>query len=375
MNWLQNYIVQNFVLVCVCSVLLIYAIQRYKQHKRISFYSILIVSLALVMSVVDLLQEYCKASGYLEGTFVCSLFGYSFRPVYVFLFILMSSKPKSWKFMLLTAIPLFANFVIYLLGIFPGVQEYVVHFFRNGDGTISWSGGQGVLRFASHVVSLGYLVWLIFISLAMLKFKHISHGITILLCAIFVIAAVVIESFFDSNDDIYLLNTTTAVCAMFYYLYLYIEKSQVDTLTNLFNRETYYHDVEKMDKSITGVIQFDMNGLKYINDNYGHHEGDKALSEIANMILKSSTRKMYAYRLGGDEFLILAIDSDEKAIIETVNRFKESISLTSYHCSIGYSYRNNKNQPIDDLLKDAEVKMYKDKAEFYKNSNIERRKV
>ena len=375
MNWFQSYIIQNFVLICVCVVLLIYAIQRHSQHKRISFYSILIVSLALVMSVADFLQEYFKATGSLAGTFICSLFGYSFRPVYIFLFILMSSKPKSWKFMLLTAIPLFVNFVIYLLGIVPGAQEYVVHFFQNTDGTISWSGGQGVLRFTSHVVSFGYLIWLIFISLSMLKFKHISHGITILLCAVFVIGAVVIESFFNSNDDVHLLNTTTAVCALFYYLYLYIERSQIDTLTRLFNRETYYHDVAKMDKSITGVIQYDMNGLKYINDNLGHLEGDKALSSIAEMILKSSGRKMYAYRLGGDEFLVLALDSDEESLQEAVKRFKEKVAETSYHCSIGYSYRSDRNQPIDNLLKDAEKKMYEDKAEFYKNSSIERRKA
>ena len=375
MELFKQYIVTNFVLICISVVLLIYAIQRFNQHKKISVYSILIVALVLVLSVVDFLQEYLKATGSYAGTFVCSLFGYSFRPLCIYLFILMTIQVKDWKLFWLTALPLAVNFFIYLLGIVPGVQQYVVHFVVNADGTIRWSGGEGVLRFSSHVVSLGYLAWMIFASLAKLRSKHISHGIIILLCSLFAILAVVIESFFNNSDDIQLINTTIVVCAMSYYLYLYIERTQTDTLTGLFNRETYYRDVPRMEKTITGIIQFDMNGLKYLNDNYGHSEGDHALSSIANAILKSSEKRMYAYRLGGDEFIVLANEASEEDIKRVVENFKNELNNTTYHCSIGYSYRSDKNTSIDDLIKEAETNMYKDKSEFYRNSKIERRKA
>ncbi len=375
MEWFEQFIIQNFVLVCIGAVLLIYTIQRYKEHPKISFYTILIVSMAMILSVVDFLQDYFKTVGAYEGTFICSLFGYSLRPLCIYLFILMSVKVKNWKFFWITAVPLLINFVIYLMGVFPEIQEYFVHFHVGTDGIVYWDGGQGVLRFTSHVVSLGYLAWLIVISLSMLKFRHVSHSVAILLCALFVVLAVVIETFVNGSGNIRVVNTTMVACAMFYYLYLYVENTQIDTLTGLFNRETYYNDILKMDRSITGVIQFDMNGLKYLNDNFGHFEGDKALAAIAEMILKSSTNNMYAYRLGGDEFIVIANDADEESIKQSIEKFRELIKDTSYHCSIGYSYRTYKNTPIDDLLKEAEKMMYEDKAEFYRNSRIERRKI
>ena len=189
------------------------------------------------------------------------------------------------------------------------------------------------------------------------------------------VIAVVIESFFNANGNIDILSTTIAISVAVYYLYLYIERTQIDTLTGLFNRETYYHDISKMSKSVTGIIQFDMNGLKYINDNLGHIEGDKALSTIANIITKSAKRNMFVYRLGGDEFVLIAVNTSKEQLDKVVVDFKQGMSHTAYYCSLGCSYRSNKQQTVSDLLKEAEVAMYKDKANFYKNSPFERRKA
>ena len=129
-----------------------------------------------------------------------------------------------------------------------------------------------------------------------------------------------------------------------------------------------------MEKAITGVIQFDMNGLKYLNDNFGHLEGDKALSTIANLIVECSTRNMYVYRMGGDEFLLIAIKTSDEQIQNTVHKFKEKLKETPYFCSIGYMHRDDKSISIDDLLKQAEKYMYEEKARFYEKSPFERRK-
>ena len=50
-----------------------------------------------------------------------------------------------------------------------------------------------------------------------------------------------------------------------------------------------------MKKDIIGLIQIDMNGLKYINDNFGHLEGDNGLIAIADTLKRCATRKMYVY--------------------------------------------------------------------------------
>ena len=117
-----------------------------------------------------------------------------------------------------------------------------------------------------------------------------------------------------------------------------------------------------------------MNGLKYLNDNFGHLEGDKGLTRIAEAISNNITRKMCAYRLGGDEFIVLAISESEQKIKQFISDFKEELKTTNYYCSIGYAYRIKECDSIDKMFKRSEERMYLDKAEFYKTANIEKRK-
>lgn len=373
MNWVSSYFIENFILICICLIMYVIAIQRFRQHPRISLYTICIISTALLLSIFVHVQLYAKATSNILLAVICSIFGYSLRPVCIYFLILMNERIIPKKFLWVTFVPLILNFIVYLCALIPHTQTIIFGFASNSDGSISFMGGP--LRFTSHVISILYLLFLLYICFATLKARHLTHGISLLICLVFVVTAVVIETFFNDNGDIIILNTTIAVSTMIYYLFLYMERTQVDTLTGLFNRETYYHDILKMNESATGVIQFDMNGLKYINDNYGHLEGDKALATIANVIVKSVNRNMYAYRLGGDEYIVIANNCPEDEIKKTIDKFKYLLSATAYRCSIGYAYRSDKNQSFTDLLKEAEKKMYEDKAEFYKTAKIERRKA
>ena len=146
----------------------------------------------------------------------------------------------------------------------------------------------------------------------------------------------------------------------------------MDVLTGLFQRSTYYRDLPKMRKSTTSVIQFDINGLKYLNDNFGHEEGDLAIKSIAGIINKNAKRNMYGYRLGGDEFIVLVLDGTNEQVDEYIRRIKDDLSNTNYHCSIGVSFQDG-SLSYDELVKRAETNMYKDKDEYYKTSNIKRR--
>ena len=373
----KEFVINNFLLFCISLVLIVNSVIRYKQHTRISLYTILLMSNTLLIAVVVLLNNTFKSTGSIPGATIFSMLGYCLRPICIFFIIMMTGKinAKSKWFPLLF-IPLIINFFVYLLMFFPATKELIVYYIPDGDGGLTFHGGDTPLRYFSHIVSGLYLIFLLYISFTKISSKHFGHGITILSCALFVVLAVVIESFFNPDGNIELLNDTIAVAALVYYLYLYIERTQIDTLTGLFNRETYYHDVQKMDRSITGVIQFDMNGLKYINDNYGHLEGDKALATIADVVSKCAKRNMYVYRLGGDEYILICHNGSEEDIIKTVTKFKENIKKTGYYCSYGYSYRaKNSNVSVEDMFKEAERKMYEDKERFYKNSPFERRKA
>ena len=373
MDWVGQFFIENFILICVCIVMYVIAIQRFKQHTKISLYTICIITCALLLAVSVHVEIYAKATGNIPLAMVCSIFGYAIRPLCIYFLILMSEHFIPKKYLWLTCLPLIINLVVYLCALIPGTEEIIFGFAKNAKGELDFLAGP--LRFTSHIVSALYLLFLLFVALMNLRAKHLTHSIAILICSLFVVIAVIIESFFNPKDDIRLLNVTIAVSTVIYYLYLYMERSSIDTLTGLFNRETYYRDTLKMQDSATGVIQFDMNGLKYINDNFGHLEGDKALSTIADTIVKSAKRSMYAYRLGGDEFTIIVNNGSEEDIKKAVARFKDYLSKTPYHCSIGYAYRSDKTISFDELLKEAERKMYQDKEEFYKNAKFERRKA
>lgn len=370
----NNYFLDNFILVCVSLVLIIISIQRFRQNTKISVCTICTTAIAIALSFIVDIQEFARNHNNLYLALTCGILGYVLRPLCIYILILMSEKFIPKKYLWLTILPLVLNLVVYLFAYIPGTRDIIFGYdISTYDGQLHFVGGP--LRFTSHIISALYLAFLIYISIFNLRVKHLTHGLAILICSVFVVTAVVLESFFNPNGDLELLNVTIVVSTIIYFLFLYMESTQVDSLTGLFNRETYYRDVLKMGGSATGVIQFDMNGLKYINDNLGHLEGDKALTTIAETILKSVKRSMYAYRLGGDEFVVIVNRCEEEEIRNTVQAFKDNLKKTSYHCSVGYAYRQDKNMNFTDLLKEAEKKMYIDKAEFYKSSSIERRKA
>ena len=372
MNYVFDFIVRYFILLCAASVLYVTSIQRFKSHKRISICVILIISFALFLSVANILEDFGKDTLNIPLTTFCSWIGYVTRPALVFLFIAMCGTKLTKKQTLLTLIPLVINFIVFLGAFIPGIKEHLYFFaYSEETGELAFNGGN--LRYISHITAAIYLAWIIYLSIAKLRAKHFFHAVGSLVCALFIILAVVIETFFNNNADIYLLNSTVAVTALEYYLFLYTEQTQIDSLTGVFNRETLFLDIDRMGRSITGIIELDMNGLKYLNDNFGHAEGDKGLKTITDIAKKAAKKDMYLYRVGGDEFAILAVNCTEEDIKETINQFTEELKKTPYYCSVGYAYRGNKNKSFADLNKEAEKKMYLAKDEFYKNSPFERR--
>lgn len=368
----KDFIVHNFVLLCLALVMLVNAFTHFNKNKKVNIYSIVITLLSIALSVLFLLQENLKIQNNYYGLLTVSIIGYSLRPFCLYFFLMMNKNVYRGKYSFLLWLPLVINVFIYLLAYIPNMQDVLFGYKTLDDGSLLFVGGP--LRFTSHIISAIYLAYLIYISVFTLKSKHFSHGIIVLICSLFTIGAVVIESFSSNDQTIEILNATIMVSTITYYLFLYKESSQIDALTGLFNRETFNYDAIKMTKTVTGVIHFDINGLKYLNDNFSHEEGDKAISTIASLIDSVCTKGMYAYRMGGDEFLILADNTTEKEIVNAIDLFKEKLGKTKYYCSVGYSFKKDKNMSFDELIKEAEICMYKEKNKFYNNSPFERRK-
>ncbi len=151
-----------------------------------------------------------------------------------------------------------------------------------------------------------------------------------------------------------------------------------DMLTGLYNRQGFYQRVETMreravelDAVQMTVISIDMDGLKRINDTYGHNEGDAALRVFGHMIRKSIDREVAA-RIGGDEFLIVFTgDNNYGRAAEIVESIKKEIAAYNklgaspyeIHASIGSYTDNIHTQSLDDFLSKSDKLMYEKKAQ------------
>ncbi len=142
--------------------------------------------------------------------------------------------------------------------------------------------------------------------------------------------------------------------------------SNHDFMTGLYNRRHFVERLAQMDRPghyPLGVVMGDFNGLKILNDAFGHDLGDEALRRIA-IVLTSTYRKTDVIaRIGGDEFAVILPNTDEseiEALAETVHTAVWDVTLNSVHLSmaIGYAVKKDALESIDDILKQAENSMY-----------------
>lgn len=152
-----------------------------------------------------------------------------------------------------------------------------------------------------------------------------------------------------------------------------------DALTGLYNR-TYFErekiHLDSTDSIPLSVIIGDINGLKLINDAFGHDEGDRILQAVAN-ILKSCTRENdVAARIGGDEFCVLLPSTDEATSKEIMEQIKNACNsqtmqipreLSFASLSLGCATKYSENELLDKVIKTAEQGMYQRKLLAHKS--------
>ena len=142
-----------------------------------------------------------------------------------------------------------------------------------------------------------------------------------------------------------------------------------DQLTGLANRRFYEDELKRIDNAKNmplALIMIDVNGLKLTNDAFSHNFGDLLLIKAAN-ILKSVCRASdSACRIGGDEFVLLLPCCNAEAADHIVTRITKAIASEKLEniilsASIGYAVKENASQNINDIFREAEDQMYKNK--------------
>ena len=158
-----------------------------------------------------------------------------------------------------------------------------------------------------------------------------------------------------------------------------------DALTGLQSRFAYSAALDEYSASGLPqdmvVFMIDINGLKRVNDTLGHEAGDELICGAAECITRAFGDDFRAFRVGGDEFVVLG-QMPQEAVAPAVAALKKQTTLwsgkkvKSVTLSVGTAAAaENPGLSLEQLINQADLSMYIEKAQYYKETGIERRRI
>ncbi|MGE5418291.1 MAG: PAS domain S-box protein [Acidobacteriota bacterium] len=144
-----------------------------------------------------------------------------------------------------------------------------------------------------------------------------------------------------------------------------------DALTGLYNRTYFQEELRRLENSrdeLVALIICDVDGLKLVNDTLGHDAGDSLLRAVANLIKDCFRGGDVVARVGGDEFAVLFAASTRSVVDEACRRIRSTVEEHNdqkpelpLSISIGYSIRTDRTVSMDDIYREADNNMYREK--------------
>lgn len=143
--------------------------------------------------------------------------------------------------------------------------------------------------------------------------------------------------------------------------------SYYDRLTSFYNRNRYIEDTKDLSSTevSVGIVYLDVNGLKDINDQRGHAYGDEVLAECARRMKRAFPGANF-YRIGGDEFVIICPGMEKELFESRTRDLKAQFRADPmYRAAIGSRW-SKKIDDLNQIIADADARMYEDKKTFYR---------
>ena len=152
----------------------------------------------------------------------------------------------------------------------------------------------------------------------------------------------------------------------------------LDPLTGLYNRRLFEKISEDLDDSPdVGVVIFDADNFKQINDNYGHSKGDEVLQRIGQVIKDNCHTRLpsvddqvrafdYPFRIGGDEFALILIQIQPEDIPKVISRILNTLNQENISLSCGFAI-TSPDLTLKEAFVQADQNMYQYKR-IKKNS-------
>ncbi|SMF68921.1 diguanylate cyclase (GGDEF) domain-containing protein [Pseudobacteriovorax antillogorgiicola] len=165
--------------------------------------------------------------------------------------------------------------------------------------------------------------------------------------------------------------------------------AHTDNLTSVYNRNYFEREIRRHIRTNTeypdlhfSVLLVDVNGLKTVNDYYGHKEGDNLIVKVANLLKTTCRRTDVVCRLGGDEFVIICPETKDASKLLYRIRNRESSMRLHFHTEAGQEIEMPVSVSVglastcqfspDGILRAADELMYEDKRKHYQLHQLKR---
>lgn len=238
---------------------------------------------------------------------------------------------------------------------------------------------RGPLYLASLAVSMIYFVMLALTSFR--EYRDADYSEKLYLLAIFSLelVGIFLQVFVQEAKSMW---TTTGICLLLYYTFVLELSNKYDILTGARNRRAFdSHKANLLNEKKYALVVYDINGLKPVNDNLGHEQGDKLIMGIADVLIASFFDVGKVYRIGGDEFCVICDDKEEEQIEDALGNVEQNIAKANRNrkdqLTLSVSYGWEMHGPNDardykEVFNSADGKMYEMKQEYYKRKGEHR---
>ena len=312
----------------------------------------------LILVLEDSFESICSLDPALRFLrTVLSIIGYTFRSTSA-LGLLLVIVPRHKKHIIYW-IPSIITLLVCSTAFFTDIA------FGFDENYAFYRGPLGYVAFAVPVLYIILSLWIIFRNFSE---RSSLERFIMPICAVFCLSSSLLDVLYGGVRT----NEAIIISSIFFYLVLFSNDNRRDSLTGLLNRQAFYDDCNLYNRSIGAIASLDMNGLKLLNDTQGHQAGDKALTTIGSCMLKIADERTLAYRIGGDEFIIIFLHSDEKVITDVEKKITDSVTAAGYNISTGYAVRGDEDA-VDDVVRKSDDRMYKAKADYYHSKGEEQR--
>lgn len=286
--------------------------------------------------------------------------------------LVREKKQLSWSFARIIAIVNICGSAIIVAAALCGKLFVTIPQPDNPDVLVFIAGG-----FVYGIPNILSAVSLIVLFVFILRNAKVLGRNRIIVFSIYILLPMLSTGLELVSDTLQLSYAVTSICMSIVYVMLQSshidellirekllnEWSYVDSLTRLLNRRAFDRATEEAAGDASVSVAFcDLNGLKKVNDEKGHQAGDQYLMSFSEMLTRHFPYDC-VYRISGDEFVVVARGMSDEEFDRRTNALKQEIESNSSIASIGTA--SGSGSVIAELIKEAELRMYGDKENYY----------